>query len=129
MSTRNQSKIFDPLYVKDVLKVYRGKQPVWKTGLVFFVIGLVGVIGDGATTFLMMKSGNFEEANPAANQAMSIIGTGGWIIAASILSFLFLQGLLVKPKAAVWVGLTVFAAAFALVKTGVFVSNTLLWIS
>ena len=90
---------------------------------------LTGIVGDAATTLVMVSSGQFEEGNPAASVGMGFLGLGGYILVASLICLVFATvstGRPQGPVARVAVGFLLLVAAGKLFMA---ISNLTLWAS
>ena len=90
---------------------------------------LLGIVGDGATTLAMIRSGEFVEGNPAAATGMGFLGLSGYVVLASVICLLFAvvsTGRPQGPVARVTVGFLLLVAGGKLFMA---ISNLLLWAS
>lgn len=90
---------------------------------------LLGIVGDGATTLAMIRSGEFVEGNPAAAVGMGFLGLSGYVVLASVICLFFAvvsTGRPQGPVARVAVGFLLLVAAGKLFMA---ISNLLLWAS
>lgn len=90
---------------------------------------LLGIVGDGATTLAMIRSGEFVEANPAAAVGMGFLGLSGYVVLVSLVCVLFAvvsTGRPQGPVARLAVGFLLLVAAGKLFMA---ISNLLLWAS
>lgn len=97
--------------------------------LVLVVAGLwvVGILGDGLTTVLMMGTGRFEEANGVAAALMGVFGVGGWVVLSSLVCVAIASLTLARPRGLyAWTGASV-ALVVCVVKVWTAASNALLW--
>lgn len=65
--------------------------------LLGLLLCLLGVIGDGATTLIALRTGLGEEANPAVVAVGNIIGLEPWLLITAVLSALIALPILGKP--------------------------------
>ena len=94
-----------------------------------WAVWLLGIIGDGATTLAMLRSGEFVEGNPAAAVGMGFLGLSGYVVLASLICLLLAVVSTGRPRgpvAHVAVGFLLLVAAGKLVMA---LSNLLLWAS
>ena len=90
---------------------------------------LLGIVGDGATTLAMIRSGEFVEGNPAAAVGMGLLGLDGYVVLASVICLVMAvvsTGRPVGPVARVAVGFLLLVGAGKLCMA---FSNLLLWAS
>lgn len=98
---------------------------VWVWTLV--ALWCVGILGDAATTVLMMRTGLFEEANGAAASLMGVFGLGGWVTLSGLMCLGFASLTLARPRSTyAWTAASV-AVLICLVKIYTAGSNALLW--
>lgn len=87
----------------------------------------VGIVGDAATTLLMMGTGRFEEANVAAAALMGVFGVTGWVVLSSLLCVAIASLTLSRPRGTyAWTAAAV-GGLVCLGKVWTTVSNALLW--
>jgi hypothetical protein len=90
---------------------------------------MLGIVGDGATTLAMLRSGEFVEGNPAAALGMGFLGLSGYVVLASLICLVMAvisTGRPTGPVARVAVG---FLLLVGLGKVAMAVSNLTLWAS
>lgn len=91
------------------------------------VLWAVGILGDAATTLLMMGTGQFEEANGAAAGLMGTLGVEVWVLVSSLLCAAIATLSLARPRGTyAWVAATV-AVLVCLGKLHATVGNAVLW--
>lgn len=94
--------------------------------LVLVLLWTVGVVGDGLTTVLMMRTGRFEEANGAAAALMGVFGVSGWVVLSALVCVWLASLSLPRPRGTyAWTAATV-AVLVCLGKVWTTVSNALL---
>ena len=87
----------------------------------------VGIVGDAATTVLMMGTGRFEEANVAAASLMGVFGVTGWVVLSSLVCVAIASLTPARPRGTyAWTAATV-GVLVCLGKVWTTVSNALLW--
>lgn len=87
----------------------------------------VGIVGDAATTVLMMGTGRFEEANVAAASLMGVFGVTGWVVLSSLVCVAIASLTMARPRGTyAWTAATV-GVLVCLGKVWTTVSNALLW--
>lgn len=90
---------------------------------------LIGIVGDAATTLAMIRSGQFEEGNPAASVGMGFLGLSGYIVLATVICLVMATistGRPQGPVARVAVGFLLLVGAGKLFMA---ISNLTLWAS
>lgn len=93
------------------------------------VLWTVGIVGDAATTLLMMGTGRFEEANVAAASLMEVFGVTGWVVLSSLVCVAIASLTLARPRGTyAWTAATV-AAVVCVGKVWTTASNALLWVT
>ena len=91
------------------------------------VLWAVGILGDAATTLLMMGTGRFEEANVAAASLMGVFGVTGWVVLSSLVCVGIASLTLSRPRGTyAWTAAAV-GVLVCLGKVWTTVSNALLW--
>ena len=90
---------------------------------------LLGIVGDGATTLAMVRSGEFVEANPAAAYGMGFLGLSGYVALASLLCMFFAVVSTGRPQGPVARAAVAFLLTVAAGKLLMAISNLLLWAS
>lgn len=100
-----------------------GSLRVWALVLLW----TVGIVGDGLTTVLMMRTGRFEEANGAAAALMGVFGVTGWVVLSALVCLWLASLSLPRPHGTyAWTAATV-AVLVCVGKVWTTVSNALLW--
>lgn len=95
--------------------------------LVLVLLWTVGIVGDGLTTVLMMRTGRFEEANGAAAALMGVFGVSGWVVLSGLVCVWLASLSLPRPHGTyAWTAATV-AVLVCVGKMWTTVSNALLW--
>lgn len=95
--------------------------------LVLVLLWTVGIVGDGLTTVLMMRTGRFEEANGAAAALMGVFGVSGWVVLSALVCVWLASLSLPRPHGTyAWTAATV-AVLVCVGKVWTTVSNALLW--
>jgi hypothetical protein len=90
---------------------------------------LLGIVGDGATTLAMIRSGEFVEANPAAALGMGFVGLSGYVVLVSLICMLFAVVSTGRPQGPVARTAVGFLLLVAAGKLFMAISNLLLWAS
>lgn len=90
---------------------------------------LLGIIGDGATTLAMIRSGDFVEANPAAAAGMGFLGLSGYVVLASLICVVMATISTGRPQGPVARLAVAFLLLVAAGKLFMAISNLLLWAS
>ncbi|MGV3563683.1 MAG: hypothetical protein ACO1ON_10400 [Nocardioides sp.] len=95
--------------------------------VVLLALWVVGILGDAATTLLMMGTGRFEEANVAAASLMGVFGVTGWVLLSSLVCVAIASLTLSRPRGTyAWTAAAV-GVLVCLGKVWTTVSNALLW--
>lgn len=95
--------------------------------VLLLALWVVGILGDAATTLLMMGTGRFEEANVAAASLMGIFGVTGWVVLSSLVCLGIASLTLARPRGTyAWTAAAV-GVLVCLGKVWTTVSNALLW--
>jgi hypothetical protein len=90
---------------------------------------LLGIVGDGATTLAMIRSGEFVEANPAAAVGMGFLGLSGYVVLASVICVFFAVVSTGSPRGPVARVAVAFLLLVGAGKLFMAISNLLLWAS
>lgn len=91
------------------------------------VLWAVGILGDAATTLLMMGTGRFEEANIAAASLMGVFGVTGWVVLSSLVCVGIASLTLARPRGTYAWTVAAVGLLVCLGKVWTTVSNALLW--
>jgi len=94
-----------------------------------WAVWLMGIIGDGATTLAMIRSGEFVEANPAAAVGMGFLGLSGYVVLASVICMLFAVVSTGRARGPIARAAVAFMRLVATGKLFMAISNLLLWAS
>ena len=98
-------------------------------GWTLFVLGMLGVIIDAVSTFMMMSSGLFEEANGVAASGMAVVGMPLYVVGISLVAAWLVSMVLAKPTSVPAAGVWVCAAILAALKIWVSAHNIMLWVT
>lgn len=104
---------------------------VWgkKQQLLWYTLAVLAATADAVSTWTMMGSGLFEEANPYANTLMSAAGTELWIVGASALFLLLSSPVLLTPNTLLKKALVSYAVVIIALKIVAGVNNITLYMS
>jgi len=94
---------------------------------VLWAFWLTGIIGDAATTLVMVSSGQFEEGNPAASVGMGFLGLGGYIVVATLICMVFATVSTGRPQGPVARVAVGFLLLVGIGKLTMAISNLTLW--